>query len=141
MPSRRGIATIEFALITPLLLLLVAAVVDYTMLMRAAIAVADAARAGAQYGSISTANAGNIAAIQTAALNAAPDINRITATAARVCRCSSGATVSCSGGTCATGPVRTYVQVTVKTTVNPMFNYPQLGFTGAVTATASMRAQ
>jgi Flp pilus assembly protein TadG len=138
---RRGIAIVEFAIITPLMLLLVAAVVDYTLLMRAAIAVGDAARAGAEYGSISTTNASNISGIQTAALNAAPDIPNLTASAAQVCSCSNGSTVNCSGGTCPSGPVRTYVQVTVRTTVNPIFSYPQLGDSGAVIATATMRAQ
>jgi Flp pilus assembly protein TadG len=141
MKSRRGIAIIEFALVTPLLLLLVAGVVDYTLLMRAAIAVGDAARAGAQYGSLSVANAANISGIQTAALNAAPDIPNLTAAAAEVCKCSNGATVNCSGGTCPSGPVRTYVQVTCKTTVNALFSYPKLGYTGAVVAMATMRAQ
>jgi Flp pilus assembly protein TadG len=141
MPPRRGIAIIEFALVMPLMFFLVAAVVDYTLLMRAAIAVGDAARAGAQFGSLSATNAANISGIQTAALNAAPDINRLTATAAKVCQCSNGTTVNCSGGTCPSGPVRIYVQVTVKTTVNAAFSYPKLGYTGAVVATATMRAQ
>ena len=138
---RRGIALIEFAIITPLMLLLVAAVVDYTLLMRAAIAVGDAARAGAEFGSISTTNASNLSGMQTAALNAAPDSPGMTASAAKVCSCSNGSTVNCSGGTCPNGPVRTYVQVTVQTTVSPIFSYPQLGDSGAVIATATMRAQ
>jgi Flp pilus assembly protein TadG len=138
---KRGIATIEFALIAPLMLLLVAAVVDFTLLMRAAIAVGDAARAGAQFGSLSTTNAANISGIQTAALNAAPDIPGLSASAARVCQCSNGSTVNCSGGTCPSGPVRTYAQVTCKATVNALFTYPKLGYTGAVIATATMRAQ
>jgi Flp pilus assembly protein TadG len=141
MKTRRGIAIVEFALIAPVLLLLVAAVVDFTLLMRAAIAVGDAARAGAQFGSLNMANAANISGIQTAALNAAPDIPSLTAAAAQVCRCSNGSTVNCSGGTCPSGPVRTYVQVTVKTTVPPIFTYPHLGDSGAVVATATMRAQ
>jgi Flp pilus assembly protein TadG len=141
MRPRRGIAVIEFALVMPVLFFLVAAVVDYTLLMRAAIAVGDAARAGAQYGSLNIANAANTSAIQAAAVNAAPDIPGLTATAAKVCQCSNGSTINCSGGTCPSGPVRTYVQVTVKTTVNPLFSYPNLGYTGAVVATATMRAQ
>jgi Flp pilus assembly protein TadG len=141
MSSRRGTASIEFALILPLLLFLVAGVVDYTMLMRAAIAVGDAARAGAQFGSLNTANSANVSGMQSAALNAAPDISGISASAAQVCKCSNGSTVNCSGGTCPSGPVRTYAQVTVKTTVSPIFSYPQLGYTGAVVAMATMRAQ
>lgn len=141
MPPRRGFATIEFALITPLLLLLVAAVLDYTLLMRSAIAAGDASRAGAQFGSLNIVNAGNLAGMQSAALAAAPDIKGLTATAAKVCQCSNGNTVNCSGGTCPSGPVRTYVQVTVQTTVSPLFSYPQLGFTGAVISKSTMRAQ
>jgi Flp pilus assembly protein TadG len=141
MRSRRGIATIEFALIAPLLLLLVAGVLDYTMLMRTAIAVADAARAGAQYGSLSSANASNTAGMQSAAINAAPDINGLTVTAVKVCQCSDGSTVNCSGGTCTTGPVRIYAQVTVQATCSAIFSYLQLPFTGVVVSKASMRAQ
>jgi Flp pilus assembly protein TadG len=141
MTSRRGIATIEFALVAPLLLLLVAAVVDYTLLLRAAIAMGDAARAGAQYGSVSTANAANISGMQAAALSAAPDITGLSATAAKVCQCSDGTTINCSGGTCQSGPVRIYAQVTVQTTFSPIFSYPQLPFAGGVIATATMRAQ
>jgi Flp pilus assembly protein TadG len=138
---RRGFATIEFAIIAPLMLLLVAGVVDYTLLMRAAIAASDAARAGAQFGSLSVANASNTSGMQTAALNAAPDIPNLTASAAKVCSCSNGSTVNCSGGTCPSGPVRTYVQVTVRTSVPPIFAYPALTDSGAVMATATMRAQ
>ena len=75
------------------------------------------------------------------AFNAAPDTSGLTATAAKVCSCSNGNTVNCSGGACPSGPVRTYVQVTVQTTVSAMFTYPQLGYTGAAIATAKMRAQ
>ena len=57
MRRRRGMAMVEFALIAPLLLLLVAGAVDYSMLMRSAIAVGDAARAGAEFGSLNTTNA------------------------------------------------------------------------------------
>ena len=141
MKPRRGIATIEFAIVVPLLLLLVAAAVDYSLLMRAAIAVGDAARAGAEYGSLNTSNASNTSGMQTAALNAAPDITGLTATASQFCSCSNGNTVNCSGGSCPSGPVRTYVQVTVQTTVSPVFSYPQLGYTGAVAAKATMRVQ
>jgi Flp pilus assembly protein TadG len=141
MRLRRGTATFEFALIAPLLLLLVAGVLDYTTLLRTAIAVADAARAGAQFGSLSAANATNISGMQTAAVNAAPDITGLTATGAKVCQCSDGSTINCSGGTCSTGPVRVYAQVTVQATCTAIFSYSQLPFTGAVSAKASMRAQ
>ena len=141
MRFRRGIATIEFALIAPLILLLLAGILDYTMLLRTAIVAADAARAGAQYGSLSAANAANLTGIQTAALAAAPDIRGLTATAAKSCQCSNGSVVNCGTGSCPSGPVRTYVQVTVQVTAKAIFSYAPLPFTGTVSAQASMRAQ
>jgi Flp pilus assembly protein TadG len=141
MTRTRGTATVEFALVAPLLLLLLAGVLDYTILIRTAIAAADAARAGAQFGSLSSSNASNLAGMQTAALNAAPDVPGLTATAAKVCKCSDGSTVNCSGGSCASGPVRVYAQVIVQATCTSIFSYSQLPFTGAVNAESTMRAQ
>ena len=141
MRPPRGSATIEFALVLPLLLCFVAAAVDYSMLMRTAIAVADAARAGATYGSLSVGNASGTSAIQAAALAAAPGVTGLTATAATTCQCADGSVVNCSGGNCSSGVVRMYVQVTAKATVTAPFSYPQLPFGGAVIATATMRAQ
>jgi Flp pilus assembly protein TadG len=141
MASRRGIAIVEFALIAPLFLLLLAGVLDYCLVLRKAIAVADAARAGAQFGSLSITNASNIAGMQTAAINAAPDIVGLTATAVKSCQCSNGTVVNCAGGTCSSGPVRTYVQVTVRAATTAIFSYSQLPFSGAINAQASMRAQ
>jgi len=138
--SKRAFATVEFALILPLLLLFVAAAINYAMLMRNAIAVADAARAGAQFGSINLTNAANTSAIESNALDAAPDVANLTVTAAKTCQCSTGTVVSCSGGTCSSGAVRTYVQVTAKTTVSALFSF-SIPYTGAVISTATMRAQ
>lgn len=141
MLSRRAFATVEFALVAPLLFFLVAGAVDYGVFLRGAIAAADAARAGAEYGSLSVSNASNLSAIQTAALNAAPDLTGLTATAVKTCQCSNGTVVNCSGGTCSTGGVRIYVQVTAKVTLAPLFSFPQVPYTGAITSVATMRAQ
>jgi Flp pilus assembly protein TadG len=141
MRKQRGSAIIEFALMMPLILLLLAGVLDYTLLLRSAIALTDAARAGAQYGSLSSASASDIAGMQATALNAAPDIANATATATKVCKCSDGSTITCGTGSCVTGVARVYVQVTVQATNTPLFSYSQLPFLGKVGATATMRAQ
>jgi Flp pilus assembly protein TadG len=141
MGTKRGTALLEFALLLPLILVLLAGVLDYSLLMRTAISVADAARAGAQYGSLSASNASNVTGMQNAALNAAPDIPGLTATAVKVCKCSDGTTTSCSGGSCSSGPVRVYAQVTASATAEPLLNYPSMPFSGAVSKTVSMRAQ
>jgi Flp pilus assembly protein TadG len=137
MSKKRGTAMVEFAVMLPLILLLLAGVLDYTLVMRTAISVADAARAGAQYGSLSAANAADTAGMQSAALHAAPDVHGLTATAVKACKCSDGAT----GGSCASGPVRVYAQVTASATATPIFSYSQVPFAGAVSTTVCMRAQ
>ena len=131
---------VEFALVAPVLLLLLAGVLDYSLALRTAIAVTDAARAGAEYGSVSAANAADIAGMQTAAHNAVPNLTGMTATAVRSCKCSNGSAVSCTG-TCASGPMSIYVEVTTQASALNAFSYPGLSFSGAVSAKAVMRAR
>lgn len=137
---RRGNATVEFALVAPLILLLLAGTVDFGRLIRASICVADAARAGAQFGSLSVANSSNTSGMQTAAINAAPDIDGVTATAVKSCQCTDGTAVSCTAS-CTGGKMLVYVKVTASVTCTPVFSYPGLGYTGTTSSSASMRAQ
>jgi Flp pilus assembly protein TadG len=140
MSRRRGSAMIEFALTAPVLLLLTAGVLNYGLALRAAIAASDAARAGAQFGSASAANAANIDGMRAAALNAAPNLAGMVVTPVQVCRCSNGSVVSCAAS-CASGVVATYVEVTARATAPNVFRYPALPYTGAVSAKAVMRAR
>jgi Flp pilus assembly protein TadG len=136
---RRAIATVEFALVAPLLLLLLAGVLDFAMLLRTATCAAYAARAGVEFGSGSSTASSNYTGIEAAALNAAPGVTGMTATATRSCQCSGGGAVSCSGS--CTGGMMIYVQVTTKVTAPTVFNYSGLSFPSQVTYQASMRAQ
>jgi Flp pilus assembly protein TadG len=137
---RAGTALVEFALTAPLLLILLAGVLDYGMSLRTASSVAAAARAGAQYGSRSYANAGNASGIQAAATNAAPDVKNLSISSARSCQCSGAGAVSCTGS-CTGGKMLVYVQVTAQATSSTIFNYSSLGFSGATSTQATMRAQ
>jgi Flp pilus assembly protein TadG len=131
---------IEFALVSPLLLLLMAGVLDYSMALRAAICASDAARSGAAYGALSQANSTNYAGMQNAALNSAPNVSGLGAVATRVCKCSDGSTIVC-GSACGSGAVLVYVQVTTSVTVTKWFKYSGLPFTGAVSGKAVMRVK
>ena len=133
-------ALVEFALVAPLLLLMLAGVLDYGMALRTATSVAAAARAGAQYGSSSPANAANTAGIQAAASNAAPDVKNLLVTSSQFCQCPGGGAVSCPG-TCTTGQMLIYVKVTAQSATPTIFNYSGLGFSGTTSSQASMRAQ
>jgi len=134
------LALVEFALVTPLLLLALAGVLNYAVALRTASCLTDAARIGAWYGSRSPANATNIAGMKAAALAAAPGVAGMTAAAVESCKCSNGTAVSCSGS-CAIGNMLIYVQVTTQATSPTVFNYSGLSFNGAISARASMRAQ
>lgn len=137
---KRGMALVEFALMTPLLLLLLAGVVDYGMALRTASEVTAAARAGAQYGSQSVVKAADTAGIRAAALNAAPGIQGLTISSARSCQCPEGGSVSCSG-TCPGGRIMVYTQVTAQASASHIFRYAGLFFTGATRSQTRMRAQ
>ena len=140
MRRNRGSSMIEFALVSPLLLLLLSGVLDYSLALRIALAVSDAARAGAQYGSSSVANSADLAGMEAAAHNAVPNLSTLTATAVRSCRCPNGSAVSCAGN-CASGAMSVYVEVSTQTTAPNPFAYPGLSFTGAISAKAVMRAR
>jgi Flp pilus assembly protein TadG len=138
--SRAGSALVEFALVTPFLLLLMAALLNYGLLLRTTVCVADAARAGAQYGSRSIANSTDSSGIEAAAVKSAPDVAHLTVTSTRSCSCPDGNPVSCTGS-CVGGGVRIYVQVNASATGSAIFTYPALPFSGASSSQAVMRVQ
>ena len=144
--SQAGTALVEFALVLPLLMLLLLGVVEIGRYAYFAIQVGNAARAGAQYG----AQNGTTAYDNTGIINAAKadgnnSIAALTVTPSNYCWCwdgSSGTTVNCSTGTCASGShLVEYVQVTVSGKVDPLFNYPFLPSSLTVSNTATMRIE
>ena len=137
--GRRGTALVELALASPLLMLLLAGVLDFSLLLRTAASVDDAARVGAKYGSLSPANSSDYSGMAAAALNSVA-INGMTASATRSCKCPGGIAVDC-GGSCPTGTMAVYVEVTTRATAHTIFNYSRLPFSGLVSARATMRAQ
>ena len=137
---RRGSALVELALAAPLLLLLLAGVLDYGRALCKATAVSNAARIGAQYGSSSPSKAGDAAGIQAAAINSAPSFSGLTVTSLQSCQCPGGSSVSCAGS-CGAAKMMTYVQVTVTANSSAIFSYAGLPFTGNVAGQATMRAQ
>ena len=135
-----GMALVEFALVAPVLLLLLAGVANYGMALRTAIQVTAASRAGAQYGSRSAAAAADTAGIVAAAKNAVPGLSGMTVSAVQACQCSGGQQVSCTGS-CSTGSMLIYTQVTAEATSSTIFNYAGLAFSGQTSSLTKMRAQ
>jgi Flp pilus assembly protein TadG len=81
-----GGALIELAVALPVLILILVAAIDFSRVFYTAMALTNAARAGAQFGSHSTANSGNFSAMQTTAVGSV-NTTGVTAAASRTCQC------------------------------------------------------
>ena len=117
-----GSALIELALCFPVILLLFFGTVDFGRIFYASVELTSAAWAGAAYANADPAHYSDSAGIQAAAQADAQDISPITVSSMKFCQCANGSSVSCAGS-CATGAVRTYVQVTASKTFTSWFNF------------------
>jgi Flp pilus assembly protein TadG len=124
--TQSGSALIEFSLSFSFIAMLGMAAVSYGMAVQTSVVVADAANAGAVYGANSTYNSVSTTAIQQVAVNSAPSVQNLTATAVFWCTCSPGGSqVSCSSA-CGSDQPSYFVQVTVSTTYPNFFHYGSL---------------
>jgi Flp pilus assembly protein TadG len=105
--DRRGNFAIEFALALPVLLLLLAGLLDLGRLSIEKSALLQGAREGAQYGILAPSDTANI---QTTAQNAT-GISGATATASTFCECVSGTSVACTSSCTGGATIKQYVTV------------------------------
>ena len=141
--DRGGSSFIETAILIPALLVVCCGTMDFARVVYAGIEIANAARAGVQYGALTPGNSGDTTGMAQAAVNDAADLglSNVTATARNFCGCNSGTgEVSCSTTSCGTTPSG-YVSVTANYTFNTLLHMPGLPQTIVLTRTAKMRAQ
>jgi Flp pilus assembly protein TadG len=120
---RRAAATIELALLAPLIVYLCVVAADYSRLFYHAQVVTNCARNGALYGCTDPTHAADTSGISGAALADAPDLSPAPA-------------VSSVTGSDADG---NYVEVTVSWTFQTLTNYPGIPNSTTVVSTARMR--
>ncbi len=120
---KRGQASVELALSLPLLLMMLLLVVETGRAFYIAISVANAARAGVQYGSQSLTTAADNTGMQTAATNDAPNLTGMTATATHFCICSDGTASTCLVTDCAGSHRLLYTQVNTSAPYAPLINF------------------
>lgn len=140
LKSTRGAAVIEFALLAPVLLLMVVGAIDIGTFIYQKMQLQSAARAGAQYAIQSDANISDTDGILNAAQIASElDFTGVTPTTTTFCACSDGiesdpdGTGSC-GGTCAGGEFPgLYVRVNLTGQFTPLF--PIAGISNLVSST------
>jgi Flp pilus assembly protein TadG len=136
-----GQALIELTLMLPIFLLLMIGTVEFGRLAYAYIEVADAARAGVQYGAQNRATSSDNTGMQQAAINDAPEIHGMTAVATHSCLCSTGSGGATCLATACTGGARLveWVQVNTSAVVDPLFHLPGLPNTFTLKGQAIMR--
>jgi Flp pilus assembly protein TadG len=137
--SARGQASVELALSLPLLLMMFLVVVETGRAFYIAISVANAARAGVQYGAQNLTTAADSAGMQTAAANDAPNIVGMTATATHFCVCSDGTASTCAATDCASSHRLIYTQVNTSAPYSPLINFMGILPTMTVPGQAVMR--
>lgn len=126
-----GQSLIELAVALPLFVILILGTAEMANIAWSAIQISNAARAGAQYGSQSHANASDTASVQTAAKNDAPSITNLQVTVTQPCKCiSSTGTDTGNACTLAACPspnvIMPYVQVNTQAAITPFMRYPGL---------------
>lgn len=134
----KGQSTVEMGLVVPAIVLVLVVVGDFARVFYAAIEVANAARAGVQYGAQSYVTAIQYDSIKQAALNDGQNISGLSATAADFCMCN-GVKVACSPPQCSQPQL--FVQVTTTATFKTLLNYPGIPSPIPLSSTAIMEVQ
>lgn len=124
----RGQSIVEFAMITPLLFLMLALAADFGRAFTAYITISSAAREGAAYGAASLTNADDTAGIKAAAMADAPNIWGVAPTVS----------VSNAKTQLDTWKYR-YVEVTVNYTFSPIMRVPPIPNSVSMTRKVRMR--
>jgi Flp pilus assembly protein TadG len=122
--DRAGNVMIEFALVLPVLFLLLAGLLDLGRYALQKSATLEGAVEGAQYGVLAPTDSANI---NTTAQNAT-GLSGVTATNTVFCQCVNGTTVSCST-TCGSGQtLKTYITVTTSASFSSVLRVATLNF-------------
>ena len=120
---RRGSVVVEFALITPVMMMALIALADYGLMVYQNTQLSEAASAGVRF-AMSEGNQDDDDGIEAAALSVLPASINATVTVTRECRCPTGGAVTCD--TACTDEVvpGRYLEVVVNCPYAMIFDYP-----------------
>ncbi len=121
-----GQALVETALLLPLLITVLIGAAEMARVAYAAIEVANAARAGAQYGAQSGYTAQDTTGISTAASNDAYNLTGVTTTSSYTCVCSDGTASTCQPADCTNSQIEQTLTVNTSVTIDPLIHLPGL---------------
>ena len=138
-----GAALAELTLVLPFLLAVLIGLIEVGRFADYGIKVANAARAGVQYGAQNISTASDAAGMRSAAVNDTQSVSGLTVTAKNYCTCADGsADAGCVIATCSATHRIVYVEVDTVGKLPSLFNYPGIPAslkTITVTRSAIMR--
>jgi hypothetical protein len=137
---KRGVATIELAIILPVALLFLMGAIDFGRIYYEAITVASAARSGTSYGSLRNDLSTDTARIKQLGEEDSEDLSEISVTVERFCECANGSQVG-RGTVCAEGAPRVHLKVTAQKSFDLLFSYPGIPNPVTIQRIAYMRAR
>jgi len=123
--GERGQSLVETALVFPVLVVMLVGSAEMARVVGASIAVANAAKAGAQYATENGFTAQDSTGIATAASNEASNLT-VTTTSSWACVCSDGSSSTCKNTDCSTSHIEETVTVNTQATVTPTIQLPGL---------------
>lgn len=121
-----GQAIVEVAVTLSLLVLIVLGAVQFGQIAYTSIKVANAAKAGVQYGAQSGFTAQDTTGISLAAKAAAASLTGMIVNSSYTCVCSDGSTSTCQNTDCANSRLIETVTVTTQYTLTPVIHIPAL---------------
>ena len=143
--SEAGNAAVEFAILAPILTVLVAGLGDMASAVNLATKLNSAARAGATYAMVYPSDTNGVKVAAQAATN---DSGMTVGTPSLYCTCGSSAvsvsnpTLNCTTGTCASGKVKKwYVSVATTQTYTPILSYHGFFSTLSMSGSATVEVQ
>lgn len=119
-----GSTAVEFAVLAPILIVLVAGLVDLGQSLYTSMLLRTAARAGAAYAMTNPADTEG--ARQVVFHSAGMDSTALEVTANRYCECPDGSSVSCSGTCTDGGTISTFVEIKASQRVATVSSYAGL---------------
>lgn len=138
--SQSGSALVEFAIVTPFLVLLLLGLIDVGRYTYYGILAAHAARAAVQYGSENLVTAADNTGMNTAAGADAQSLSNWTISPTHICMVSNLVTTCpASSSLSVSANLVYYVQVTVTGTFSPLIAYPGIPKNIPISATSTMR--
>jgi len=144
LKDRRGANMVEFAILTPVLLVLTIGASDFARIFIESHAIAGSSNSGVVYGARRNVDSVDYAGMEQRALNDVAGASGATAAASQFCDCpqNPGVAVSCLNGACPNyGKPRVYVKTAVSKSFSTFAKYPGVPRTVSMTSNGYMRVQ